>query len=209
MSRNTAQRNTREAEKPVRVATVRSKYPETTTAAAAAAVSPDKPLTEKQKLFAKAYVEGDSVPNAMARAGYNEQPAYGYRLIKMPNVQREIARYQAEYQKASEMSKKDVMDMLKESFDMAKLMAEPSSMVSAAREIGRLCGYYEPKKVDVNVTLNGTIRYDQMTDAELFAMIEKATREAAEAEAEAEAEALETTDEGAEEALEAAPKRLK
>lgn len=199
--RNTAQQNFREAEKPVRVATVRSKYPETTSMAAAAAVSPDKPLTEKQKLFAKAYVEGDSVPNAMARAGYNEQPAYGYRMIKMPNVQREIARYQAEYQKAAEVSKKDVMDMLKESFDMAKLMAEPSSMVSAAREIGRLCGYYEPKKVEV--TLNGIMRYDQMSDAELFAMIEKATQEAALA------EALETTDEGAEEALEAVPKRLK
>lgn len=202
-SRNPIERNLREAEKPARVAAVRGSYPETTSMAAAAAVSPDKPLTDKQKLFVKAHVEGDSVPNAMQRAGYNEQPSYGYRMLKMPNVLREVARYQAEYQKASEMSKKDVMDMLKESFDMAKLMAEPSSMVSAAREIGRLCGFYEPKKVEV--TFSGTMRYDQMTDAELFAMIEKATQAAAQAEA----EALETTDEGADEALEAVPKRLK
>lgn len=202
-SRNPIEREIREAEKPARVAAVRGNYPETTSMAAAAAVSPDKPLTEKQKLFVKAYVEGDSVPNAMQRAGYNEQPSYGYRMLKMPNVLREISRYQAEYQKASELTKKDVMDMLKESFDMAKLMAEPSSMVSAAREIGKLCGFYEPKKVDINVSMSGHIKFDQMTDAELFAMIEKATAEAALA------EALETTDEGADEALEAVPKRLK
>lgn len=194
-SRNPIERELREQEKPARIAKVRS-APETTTMAAAAAVSVDKPLTDKQKLFAKAYVEGDSVPNAMQRAGYNEQPSYGYRMLKMPNVLREISRYQAEYQKATDLSKKDVMDMLKESFDMAKLMAEPSSMVSAAREIGKLCGYYEPKKVDINVSMSGRIKFDQMTDAELFAMIEKATAEAALAEE-------------VEDASDVTPKRLK
>ena len=42
------------------------------------------------------------------------------------------------------MTRKKVMDMLLESYDMAKLMAEPASMVSAAREIEKMCGYYAP-----------------------------------------------------------------
>ena len=202
MSRNSVQRAIREQEKPARVAKVRES-PATTTMAAAAAVSADKPLTDKQKLFAKFHAEGDSIPNAMQRAGYNEQPSYGYRMVKMPNVQREIAKYQEQFRVASEMSKKDVMDMLKESYDMAKLMSEPSSMVSAAREIGKLCGFYEPKKVDINVTVGGRIQYEKLSDADLFRMIEEAAQQAAAA------EAVETTNEEAQEALEATPKRLR
>lgn len=195
MSRNSVQRQLREQEKPVRIAKVRQAT-NTTTMAAAASVSVDKPLTDKQKLFAKYHAEGDTIPNAMQRAGYNEQPSYGYRMLKMPNVLREIARHQAEYQKATELTKRDVMDMLKESYDMAKLMSEPSSMVSAAREIGKLCGYYEPKKVDVNVTVNGRVQYEKLSDADLFRMIEEAAQAAA---------AVEEAEDDAEEP----PKRLK
>lgn len=171
----------REAEKPQRIAKTRQ-YVNTTTMAAARSVSPDKPLTEKQRLFAKYYAEGDPIPNAMQRAGYNEQPSYGYRLVKMPNVKREIAKYQAEYQKAAELSKRDVMEMLKESYEMAKLMSEPSTMVSAAREIGKLCGYYEPTKVQVDVNATTRVKFEQLSDAELFEMIEKAARELEETE---------------------------
>lgn len=179
--RNSTHRTIREAEKPLRVAQTRAAV-NTSTMAAAASVPEDKPLTDKQKAFARYYAEGDSIPAAMARAGYNEQPSYGYRMVKMPNVKRLIGQYQDEYRRVSEISKRDVMDMLKESYDMAKLMNEPASMVSAAREIGKLCGYYEPKKVQVDVNMTGAVKFEQLTDQELFAMIEKAAREAEEAE---------------------------
>ena len=169
------------AEKPQRLSAVRL-MTNTSTMAGAAAVPADKPLTDKQKAFAKAYAEGNPVPNAMQIAGYNEQISYGYRMLKMPNIKRAIAKYQEEYARASELSRKDVMNMLKESYEMAKLMSEPSTMVSAAREIGRMCGYYEPKKVQVDIAMSGTVKYEQLSDAELFAMIEKAAREAEEAE---------------------------
>ena len=166
-------RRIREAEKPQRVAALRGK--ETTTMAAAARVSVDKPLTEKQKLFVKYWAEGDNIPNAMQRAGYNEQPSYGLRMAKMPNVLALKQKYHDEFIAASRMTKEKVMDMLKESYDMAKLMSEPASMVSAAREIGKLCGYYEPKKVEINVNHAGQAQIQRLTDAELFEMIEKAS----------------------------------
>jgi phage terminase small subunit len=166
----------REAEKPQRIAGLR-KARETTTMAAAAMVSPDKPLTEKQELFVRYWAEGDTIPNAMHRAGYNEQPSYGYRMAKMPNVLALKQKFHDEYIKAGEISKREVMDMLKESFDMAKLMSEPASMVSAAREIGKLCGYYEPKKVQIDVNMSGKVKFEQMSDAELFDMIEKASHD--------------------------------
>ena len=165
----------READKPNRVKALRN-APETTTMAAAAAVSVDKPLTDKQKSFAAARARGESIPNAMAIAGYNEQPSYGYRLDKMPNVQALIKQENNLYAAASQMDRKKVIDMQLEAFDMAKLLAEPASMVAAAREIGKICGLYEPKKVDI--TINGSMqheihRFEAMSDQELLEMLAK------------------------------------
>jgi hypothetical protein len=162
--------------KPEGRGTAVRKSPDTSTMAAAASVSPDKPLTEKQRLFAKHYAAGDSIPNAMARAGYSTaQYSLGYRMIKMPNVIRVIDEERRLFEQQNEMTRRKVMDMLLESYDFAKLAAEPASMVSAAREIGRMCGYYEPRKVQVDVNVQGSIamgRMNALSDADLLKIIE-------------------------------------
>ena len=173
MHRTPVQKTAREAEKPERIKSVRA-APETTTMAAAAAVSPDKPLTEKQRLYAVARARGESVPNAMFAAGYNEQVSYGYRLDKMPNVRRLIAQEAALYAEAAQMDRKKVIDMHLEAYELAKTLAEPSTMVAAAREIGKICGLYEPSKVEV--TVNGAVqheihRFEAMSDAELLEVL--------------------------------------
>ena len=158
-----------------RKAAVRAKYAETTTMAAAALVPVDKPLTTQQREFVKHWAAGDSIPNAMARAGYNDQPSYGYRMAKMPNI---LALYNEEkrlYEEASQMTRKRVMDMLVDAYDMAKLMSEPASMVSAAREVGKMCGYYTVQ-TQVNVTVSGQVSIDRMnrlSDDELLKIIEQ------------------------------------
>ena len=173
LARNTPQKNRREAEKPERIKSLRA-APETTTMAAAAAVSPDKPLTEKQKLYAVARARGESVPTAMAQAGYNEQVSYGYRLDKMPNVQALMRQEQALYAEAAQIDRKKVIDMQLEAYELARTMAEPATMVSAAREIGKICGLYEPQKVQINVS--GSVqheihRFEAMSDAELLEVL--------------------------------------
>lgn len=171
-----------EVKKAVHISAAR-KHPPNIRGIEAQRISPDKPLSNLQRQFVKCLAEGDSVPNALVRAGYAPgSPSIGYRLLERPNVQKLLAKYQAEYREAAAISKKDVMDMLKESYEMAKLMSEPSTMVSAAREIGKMCGYYEPKKVQLDVTLNGATKFAELSDAELFAMIEKNVAEAEAAE---------------------------
>lgn len=160
----------------------------TSTMAAAALVPVDKPLTDMQKKFIRGIAEGESVDSAMKRAGYNDQPSYGYRILKMPNAQALLQQYQREYAQASQMTKKKVIDMQLEAYEMAKLMAEPSSMVAAAREIGKMCGFYEPKKIEINV--NGSTaqrRLEQMDSDELERMI---------AEAQAQQQAIEASSAG-------------
>lgn len=153
------------------------KYHDTCTNAAAAQVSPDKPLTVQQQAFVENWAAGDSIVNATLRAGY-ESESIGYRMVHMPNIKRAYEREKALYEEASQMTRKKVMDMHLEAFQMAKLMAEPASMVSAAREIGRMCGYYEPVKhqIDVNVKGEVTVRQlNSMSDAELLKFISGAT----------------------------------
>jgi phage terminase small subunit len=152
------------------------KAPNTSSMAGAAAVDPNKPLTEKQKLFAKNIASGDSVPNAMARAGYSTADySLGSRMMVMPNIKAVIDAERKAFEEANQMTRKKVMEMLQESYDMAKLAAEPATMVSAAREIGKMCGYYEPRKVQVDVNLQGSIamgRMNALSDADLLKIIE-------------------------------------
>lgn len=152
----------------------RSRGIDTSTNEGAAMVSPDKPLTEKQKLFVKHWAEGESISSASARAGYADGGTLAYRMVRMPNILALKAKYEAAYEAASQMSRKKVMDMLIESYDMAKLTSEPATMVSAAREIGKMCGYYAPVEVKMKVDVTGNIvvdRLNALSDAELLKII--------------------------------------
>lgn len=163
---------------PKRVAGAR-KYVNSSTKAGAALVDPWKPLTEQQKLFVKAYTGGENMTNSLRSAGYgsNCSTSYGYRLLAMPNVDKAVKEAQAAYALASELSKRDVMDMLKEAYDMAKLMSEPASMVAAAREIGKMAGYYEPKKVDLTISAAGRQKIELLSDEELFKLMNEVSSE--------------------------------
>ena len=169
-----SRRRTKKNEQDERIANIRSTAIETTTMAMAALVPEDKALTEMQKLFVKYWVEGDNIGNAMRRAGYNEQISYGYRMAKMPNILKAKAAYHALFTEASQMTKKRVMDMLLEAYDMAKMTSESATMVSAAREVGKLCGFYEPTRVklDVSVTGGAIDRLNRLSDEELLKLIE-------------------------------------
>lgn len=140
----------------------------------AALVSPDKPLTDQQRAFVRLWASGESIAAAAAKAGYSDGATYAYRMVKMPNILRLYDEEKRLYEEASQMTRKKVMEMHMEAFDMAKLMAEPSSMVSAAREIGKMCGYYEPTRHTIDVNVSGNVvmqRMNRLTDAELLRLI--------------------------------------
>ena len=135
-------------------------------------IDPDKPLTEKAKLFVKHWAQGESIQAAAVKAGYGDHASYAYRLVHFPQAKALYAEEKRLYEEAAQMSRKKVMDMLVEAYDMAKLTSEPSSMVSAAREIGKMCGYYEPTKIKIeHSVIEGVARMERLTDAELMEMI--------------------------------------
>ena len=132
----------------------------------------DRPLTEKQRLFVRFWAQGETPRTASTLAGFKSPTNY-WQLTKDPAI---IAIYWEEkrlYEEASQMTRKRVMDMLQESYDCAKMVNEPASMVAAAREIGKMCGYYEPEKhLHVHTTAQAMERLASLPDEELLKLIE-------------------------------------
>ena len=169
----TRERKKRGAAAAPNIAAARSALKSTNSAASAAEIDVDKPLTEKQRQFVKFWAEGDTIPNATLRAGFADD-GLGYRLARAPNILALKAKYEAEWQETRQMTREKVMDGMLESIEMAKLMAEPSSMIAGWREIGKICGFYAPVEHKVKVDVTGNILVDKlnsMSDAELLKII--------------------------------------
>lgn len=161
--------NAKLADKPVEKGARNA--PETCSAAKAALVDPDKPLTAQQLAFAQAWARGESIGSASLRAGYKDD-GIGYRMARMPNILRVYNEEKRKFEEAAQMSRKRVMEGLLEAIEMAKLMAEPASMISGWREIGRMCGYYEPIKHVVKVSGQVTMKQvNTLSDEELLKIV--------------------------------------
>lgn len=170
------------AKVPAVIAENRKKYRSATNipvAEIADSIDPNKPLTEKAKAFLRYYAQGESVFSASTKAGYGDGATYAYQVLHFPQAKVFLAEERRLYQEASQMTRKRVLEMHMEAFDMAKLLSEPASMVAAAREVGKLCGYYD-KQIDININVKGNVTMQQMTklsDEELLRIIEEGNRE--------------------------------
>lgn len=169
----------RAASRPARpgrgVAVARERGNFTNTNEQAALVSEDKPLTEMQRLFVKHWAAGDSLTTAYIRAGYEPAGAgYAYRMAHMPNI---LALYNEEkraYERDAGVTRKEVIEGFRDAIAQATMLGEPSSAIAGWREIGKMCGYYEPVQVKVQHSHEGKIiheRMDRMTDEQLAELI--------------------------------------
>lgn len=166
----------------------------TNTMAEAAKVSPDKPLTAQQRAFAKNWARGETIPNALLRAGYGAGDSLGYRMAKMPNILRVYNAEKAKYEEAAQMTRKKVMDGLLEGIDMCKLTSDGPGIINGWKTVGQMCGYFEPVKRRLDINVTGSIemnRLNRMSDADLLRVIQQG--------AAAELELLENTPEPGEE----------
>lgn len=153
----------------------RAKGKDTSSAAGAAEVDVNKPLTDMQKLFVQHWAKGDSITSATLRAGYADD-GVGYRLVRQPNILAYKATFERKYEAAAQMTRQKVMDMLLEGYEMAKLMSEPTAMIAAAREVGKMCGYYAPVEVKMKVDHAGNVilnNLSTMSDAQLLEVMAK------------------------------------
>jgi len=137
---------------------------------------PHRPLTQKQHAFIKYWVEGETPRSALLKAGYSSTTSsFEWKMKQDPAIMRVYHIEKKKFEEAAGFSRKKFMDGLLDAAEMAKLMAEPATMVAAYRELGKACGYYEPLTQRVEIAINGQIQVEkiaQMSDAELLKLIE-------------------------------------
>jgi len=137
--------------------------------------NPDGLLTDMQLMFVKLLVH-DNLPKGAAgrMAGYTSKTSVSALMLN-PKVQKAIAEARAEYASTTGMTRQKVIDGFVEAIDLGRIKGDPLAMVSGWREIGKMCGFYEPTKTKVEVSVNGRVmveRINSMSDEELLRLAE-------------------------------------
>jgi phage terminase small subunit len=138
--------------------------------------TPDRPLTEMQRKFVTHLVDDKMNHTAAARmAGFSQPHTAANYMLQSPSVKRAITDARLEYARVSGQTKQKVIDGFAEAIDMARIKADPIAMIAGWREIGKMCGFYEPVKTKVEVSVSGQVmlsRLNSMTDQELLALVD-------------------------------------
>jgi len=161
------------ASQEARFAKLRAQAVDASTPKMAAIKSPERHLTEMQMMFVRHWAAGESILSASARAGYADNGTYAYRLAKDPLIVDIYNREKKAYEASVQMTRQRVMEGFLEAADMARLQADPTALTGAWREVGKMCGYYEPVKKVIDVNINGQItqKVERLDDETLLAII--------------------------------------
>ena len=138
---------------------------------------PSVVLTAKQEAYVEARGNGNSKSTSASLAGYaNASGATAAESSE--DVQKALKEIRSNLQTATKINREEVVFMLQRAYHMAESLEEPSSMVAAAREIGKMLGFYEPEKIKLELSQDQARlqkKYEIMSDAELLDIINGTT----------------------------------
>lgn len=133
-------------------------------------------LTPRQARFVDEYLVDANGTQAAIRAGYSASGARvaAHRLLTNVAISSRLeARQQADATRLG-VTRDSVIQRLVEAFELAREQAEPAAMVSAAKELGKLMGFYAPVRVEASVDVKELAargQFERMTDEELMALM--------------------------------------
>lgn len=128
-------------------------------------------MNRRQKKYVENRARGMSRERSAILAGYPADQEAGKQVESMPSVQEELAKIRAEMANAAGVTREDIVKMLLDAASIAKLQADATSLVGAARELGKMLGFYAP---EVKKTLHGVDKNDlkkalrEMRDEDLY-----------------------------------------
>ena len=135
-------------------------------------------LSAKQERFAAAYAQHHNASLACREAGYSAHgrsaSVTGTRLLADVCVLSRIQALEAATAQELGVTRQRFLYELQQAAALAKEKRDPAAMITAWREIGKACGFYQPERVKVDVNVAGSLemqRLNQLSDAELLALI--------------------------------------
>ncbi len=130
-------------------------------------------LSARQQAYVNNRAKGIPRQESAIMAGYSEADKSGKSVEMSPVVKNALAAAREEAIKNTGVTKEQVVAMLTEAADMAKTLSDPQGLIAAARELGKMLGFYAP---EVKKTLHGVDQVElkkaleAMTEEELLRM---------------------------------------
>ena len=134
-----------------------------------------KLLSPMQIAFVKNRASGMNCVQAAQAAGYSTPNVQGYQVENNPAVRAALQKEWAKAEKASDMTKAKVMEGMLYAIEQAKILADPTAQISGWREVAKICGYYEPQKMKIEVSVSAKRMFSQfetLSDDELLRIAE-------------------------------------
>lgn len=126
-------------------------------------------IEEKHKLFADMISEGKSKSEAARVAGYH--PSNADTVMRQEEVQAYLQEARAQIEDVSTLRRVDVLNIIMDAIDMARIQADPSQMINGADKVAKMMGYYAPETLKLEVEGNSKAlqhKLRQLSDAELY-----------------------------------------
>lgn len=130
-------------------------------------------LTESQEAFVEGVLDGKSRGQAALDAGYSS-PSASSTIAKSEAVQVALSERRAELSSATQITRAGVLNGILDAIEMARLMADPTAMLTGYRDISKMMGYNAPevKKVEISDTSHRLHRRMQaLSDEDLLKII--------------------------------------
>ena len=137
-------------------------------------------LTARQQQFCEFYTGEAKHNSALAArlAGYAAASSHvcGCKLLRKPKIAAVVRRLEDAVAQEIGLSRQAVIGQLVGAADLAREMKEPSSMISAYRNVAQICGYYRQDGVAAVPSDAGDVRLAMerlrgMSDQELMRMV--------------------------------------
>lgn len=94
------------------------------------------------------------------------------RVPKDPELESHVEAKRERVEVLSGMNRAKVLRGFEEAIDTARVQADAPAMIAGWREIGRMCGFYEAAKTEVNINIASVHKIQQLPDHELARLIE-------------------------------------
>jgi hypothetical protein len=129
-----------------------------------------KKLNEKQRSFLLLLAQGTPEREA-AETIWNEDNAAKQLYKRSENLLAAMGDVKRGLAVALGISREDVLEGFQRAANMASIKEDPMAMIAAYRELGKMCGFYEPEVKRVEHALLTAGQFDELPDDKLLEII--------------------------------------
>lgn len=129
--------------------------------------------TKKQVLYAEQRARGQTREASAIIAGLSTDGGNLSEMEAKPAVQTEVARIRALTAQNLDIKKEDIAKMFLDAAAMARIAGDITGLVAAAKELGKMLGFYAPevKKIITGLDARALKKaLSEMSDEELYAL---------------------------------------